>query len=179
MSGFGRLPVTQNQYFRRLWLKVCFHPKRSFKSLGSVSFQRQLTAISGRSSAAHYKVAVCRGYFNAFGVDRIARGQCGRQYDDRPRQQQSLVRWRLAWHFSLEAQHAPPGCALGALAVESTGEELHSPVHFHALEEPGDHRVEIARSPPRAVGERTGTPKHTVVSIGEDPDRKVRVFAVT
>ena len=68
---------------------------------------------------------------------------------------------------------------LGALAVESTGEELHSPVHFHALEEPGDHRVEIARSPPRTVGERTGAPKHTVVSIGEDPDRKVRVFAVT
>ena len=73
-----------------------------------------------------------------------------------------------------------PGCALGTLAVESTREELHSAVHFHALEQPRDHRVQIVRMVPRTLCSACALPEtHPVASVGEDPDRKVRVFALT
>ena len=49
MSASGRKAVTQKQFFRSPWLKVCFHPKRSFRLPNFDEFEGQLSAKSGHS----------------------------------------------------------------------------------------------------------------------------------
>jgi len=67
MSASGGKADTQKQFFRSPWLKVCFHPKRSFRPPNFDEFEGLLSANSGHSSLVG---SLLQCYVHAAGFNR-------------------------------------------------------------------------------------------------------------